>query len=212
MTPMTVHILVVDDHPVVRSGLRLLLGTIEGLEVVGEAGDGESAVRECRLLSPDVVLMDLAMPGVGGVEATRRILAAQPEVAILVLTMSDDDDTLRTALRAGARGYLLKEAGQEDIVAAIAAVSTGQTVLSPGLAERMLEPTSDNVAFPSLTTREREILALVADGLRTAAIAERLYLSPKTVSNNLTMIFAKLGVADRAQAMIVARQHGLGRP
>ena len=209
---MTVRILVVDDHPVVRSGLRLLLGTIEGLEVVGEAADGESAVRECRLLGPDVVLMDLAMPGVGGVEATRRIRAAQPEVAILVLTMSDDDDTLRTALRAGARGYLLKEAGQEDIVAAIASVSTGQTVLSPGLAERVLEPAVQSVPLPVLTSREREILALVADGLRTAAIAERLYLSPKTVSNNLTTIFAKLGVADRAQAMIVARQHGLGRP
>ena len=205
------RILVVDDHPVVRSGLRLLLGTIAGLEVVGEAADGEGAVRECRLLSPDVVLMDLSMPGIGGVEAIRRIRAAQPEVAILVLTMSDDDDTLRTALQAGAQGYLLKEAGQEDIVAAIASVSTGQTVLSPGLAERMLESAAESVPLPVLTTREREILALVADGLRTAAIAERLYLSPKTVSNNLTTIFAKLGVADRGQAMIVARQHGLGR-
>ena len=210
MRPPT-RVLVVDDHPVGRSGLRLLLGTIDGLEVVGEAADGETAVRECRLLGPDVVLMDLAMPGTGGVEATRRIRAAQPEVAVLVLTMSDDDDALRRALRAGARGYLLKEAGQEDIVAAIASVSNGQTVLSPGMAERMLEPIADSASFPALTTREREILALVADGLRTATIAERLYLSPKTVSNNLTAIFAKLGVADRAQAMIMARQHGLGR-
>ena len=203
--------MVVDDHPVVRSGLRLLLGTIDGLEVVGEAADGESAVRECRLLGPDVVLMDLVMPGIGGLEATRRIRAAQPEVAVLVLTMSDDNDTLRSALRAGARGYLLKEAGQEDIVAAIASVSAGQTVLSSGMAERMLEPATDTLPLPSLTAREREILTLVADGLRTAAIAERLYLSPKTVSNNLTAIFAKLGVADRGQAMILARKHGLGR-
>ena len=208
---MTVRVLVVDDHPVVRSGLRLLLGTIDGLEVVGEAADGESAVRECRLLGPDVVLMDLVMPGIGGLEATRRIRAAQPEVAVLVLTMSDDNDTLRSALRAGARGYLLKEAGQEDIVAAIASVSAGQTVLSSGMAERMLEPATDTLPLPSLTAREREILTLVADGLRTAAIAERLYLSPKTVSNNLTAIFAKLGVADRGQAMILARRHGLGR-
>ena len=191
--------------------MRLLLGTIDGLEVVGEAADGESAVRECRLLGPDVVLMDLVMPGIGGLEATRRIRAAQPEVAVLVLTMSDDNDTLRSALRAGARGYLLKEAGQEDIVAAIASVSAGQTVLSSGMAERMLEPATDTLPLPSLTAREREILTLVADGLRTAAIAERLYLSPKTVSNNLTAIFAKLGVADRGQAMILARRHGLGR-
>jgi DNA-binding NarL/FixJ family response regulator len=209
---MTVRILLVDDHPVVRSGLRLLLGTIDDVEVVGESADGAAAVRDCLLLRPDVVLMDLTMPVMGGIEATRRIRAAQPEVAVLILTMSDDDATLLTALRAGAGGYLLKEAGQEDIMAAIRAVSTGQTVLGVGLAQRMLAAGETTPILPELTPREREILTLVADGLRTAAIAERLYLSPKTVSNNLTSIFAKLGVTDRAQAMIIGRQHGLGRP
>lgn len=209
---MTVRILLVDDHPVVRSGLRLLLGTIDDVEVVGESADGAAAVRDCLLLRPDVVLMDLTMPVMGGIEATRRIRAAQPEVAVLILTMSDDDATLLTALRAGAGGYLLKEAGQEDIMAAIRAVSTGQTVLGVGLAQRMLAAGEITPILPELTPREREILTLVADGLRTAAIAERLYLSPKTVSNNLTSIFAKLGVTDRAQAMIIGRQHGLGRP
>ncbi len=209
---MTVRILLVDDHPVVRSGLRLLLGTIDDVEVVGESADGGAAVRDCLLLRPDVVLMDLTMPVMGGIEATRRIRAAQPEVAVLILTMSDDDATLLTALRAGAGGYLLKEAGQEDIMAAIRAVSTGQTVLGVGLAQRMLAAGEITPILPELTPREREILTLVADGLRTAAIAERLYLSPKTVSNNLTSIFAKLGVTDRAQAMIIGRQHGLGRP
>ena len=209
---MTVRIQLVDDHPVVRSGLRLLLGTIEDVEVVGESADGAAAVRDCLLLRPDVVLMDLTMPTMGGIEATRRIRAAQPEVAVLILTMSDDDATLLTALRAGAGGYLLKEAGQEDIMAAIRAVSTGQTVLGVGLAQRMLAAGEATTILPELTPREREILTLVAEGLRTAAIAERLYLSPKTVSNNLTSIFAKLGVTDRAQAMIIGRRHGLGRP
>ena len=217
MSSVTLRVLLADDHPVVRSGLRALLSTVEGLDVVGEAVDGESAVRETQMLRPDVVLMDVRMPGIGGVEATRQIRAGTPEVAVLVLTMFDDDATVLTAMRAGARGYLLKGAEQEDIVGAIRAVVAGQSIFGPGIASRMLDfftaPSLTAVdAFPQLTTREREILALLAEGRRTSEIAAALFLSPKTVSNNLTGIFAKLEVSDRASAMIRAREGGLGNP
>lgn len=215
---MTIRALLADDHPVVRRGLRALLSTIEGIEVVGEAADGESAVREAVLLRPDVVLMDLRMPGTGGIEAIRRIRVAAPRTAVLVLTMYDDDATVLTAMRAGARGYLLKGAEQEEIVGAIRAVVGGQVIFGPEVAARVLDlftgpsPTIPAGAFPGLTPREVQILGLLADGLRTAEIARQLFLSPKTVSNNLTGIFAKLEVADRAAAMILARQGGLGGP
>lgn len=214
---MTIRALLADDHPVVRRGLTALLSTIEGIEVVGEAADGEAAVRETQLLRPDVVLMDLRMPGTDGVEAIRRIRVAAPETAVLVLTMYDDDATVLTAMQAGARGYLLKGAEQEEIVGAIRAVVAGQAIFGPGIAARVLElfaapPRAAPAAepFPELTPRERDILGLLADGRRTSEIARELFLSPKTVSNNLTGIFAKLEVADRAAAMIVARQGGLG--
>lgn len=214
---MTIRALLADDHPVVRRGLTALLSTIEGIEVVGEAADGEAAVRETQLLRPDVVLMDLRMPGTDGVEAIRRIRVAAPETAVLVLTMYDDDATVLTAMQAGARGYLLKGAEQEEIVGAIRAVVAGQAIFGPGIAARVLElfaapPRATPAAepFPELTPRERDILGLLADGRRTSEIARELFLSPKTVSNNLTGIFAKLEVADRAAAMIVARQGGLG--
>lgn len=210
---MTVRLVLVDDHPVVRRGLRALLDTLDEVEVVGEAADGESAVREAQLLHPDVILMDIRMPVLDGVEATRRISVAVPEVAVLVLTMYDDDATVLTAMRAGARGYLLKGAEQDEIVAAIRAVAAGQVIYGPGVAARMLTlfaAPAAAVPFPELTGREREILTLLASGLRNAAIARQLFLSPKTVSNNLTAIFAKLRVADRSAAIIRARDEGLG--
>lgn len=213
---MTLRILLADDHPVVRTGLRSLIDTIDDLEVVGEAADGEQALRETLLLRPDVVLMDVRMDGVDGVEATRRIRAAAPETAVLMLTMYDDDATVFTAMRAGARGYLLKGAAQDEIVNAVRAVAAGQAIFGPAVAARMLgffasPPVAPESPFPTLTARERDILDLLAGGRRTAAIAEQLYLSPKTVSNHLTSIFVKLEVADRAAAIIRAREGGLGR-
>ncbi len=209
-----IRVLIVDDHPVVRGGLTALLGTISEVTVVGEACDGEGAVREAQLLRPDVVLMDVRLPGIDGVEATRRIRSAVPETAVLVLTMYDDDATVFTAMQAGARGYLLKGAPQEDIVGAIRAVVSGQAIFGPGIASRVLgyfaAPPVTAHPFPGLTPREREILDLLADGRRTSAIAAALHLSPKTVSNNLTAIFGKLEVADRATAIIRAREGGLG--
>jgi DNA-binding NarL/FixJ family response regulator len=212
---MNLRVLIADDHPVVRGGLRALIDSLDGLEVVGEAADGEAAVRETQLLRPDVVLMDVRMPGLDGVEATRRIRENVPDTAVLVLTMYDDDATVFTAMRAGARGYLLKGAEQDDIVAAIRAVVAGQAIFGPGVAARVLgyfasPPAPRAEAFPELTDREREILDLLASGRRTAQIAGQLHLAPKTVSNHLTSIFAKLEVADRAAAIIRAREGGLG--
>jgi DNA-binding NarL/FixJ family response regulator len=213
---MALRILLADDHPVVRSGLHALIGTLPGLEVVGEAVDGESAVREVQLLDPDVVLMDVRMPGIDGVEATRRIRRASPRTAVLVLTMYDDDATVFTAMQAGAQGYLLKDVGPDEIATAIHAVAAGQAVFGPAVATRILGqftalPETEENPFPELTARERSILDLLASGQRTAAIADRLFLSPKTVSNHMTSIFAKLQVTDRAAAIIRARESGLGR-
>lgn len=207
--------LIADDHPVVRGGLHALIDTLEGLEVAGVAADGETAIRETLLLRPDVVLMDVQMPGVDGVEATRRIRATVPNAAVLMLTMYDDDATVFTAMQAGARGYLLKGAEQDEIATAIHAVAAGQVIFGPGVAARVLgyfaaPAAPDQVPFPELTDREREILDQLASGRRTSRIADTLYLSPKTVSNHLTSIFAKLEVADRAAAIIRAREKGLG--
>jgi DNA-binding NarL/FixJ family response regulator len=211
-----IRVVVVDDHPVVRRGLSALLNSLPDVEVVGEAADGEAAVREVQLCAPDVVLMDVQMPGTDGIEATRRLGTAMPGVAVLVLTMYDDDTTVFTAMQAGARGYLLKGAEQDDIARALRAVAAGEAIFGPGVAARVLAffngaaPSSPDPAFPELTERERQILAQLAAGLRTAAIAANLHLSPKTVSNHLTAIFAKLQVATRAEAIVVARRRGLG--
>lgn len=207
------RVVVVDDHPVVRRGLTALVATLPGFAVVGEAVDGESAVKEVQLVSPDVVIMDLAMPGIGGLEAVRRIGTAAPRVAVLVLTMHEDDDTVLAALRAGARGYLLKGAEQEAIESALRAVASGQTVMAPGVAARMLQvasPPEPRPAFPELSTREQEVLDEMARGRSNTVIAAALGLSPKTVSNHISAIFAKLGVASRGEAIVAARRRGLG--
>ena len=216
MTDAVIRVVLADDHPVVRGGLRALLESLPAYEVVGEAVDGEAAVREVQLTHPDVVLMDVQMPGVDGLEATRRIRAAVPDVAVLVLTMFDDDDTVFAAMKAGAQGYLLKGAEQADIDRAIRAVVAGEAIFGPGVASRVLQhfadpPAANDVPFPQLTDREREVLDLVAAGRRNAAIAEELFLSPKTVANHISSIFAKLAVADRSAAIVRARDEGLGR-
>lgn len=211
-----IRVVLADDHPVVRHGLRALLESIEGLEVVGEAVDGEAAVRETQLTRPHVVLMDLQMPGVDGLEATRRIRSAVPATAVLVLTMFDDDDTVFAAMQAGASGYLLKGAEQDEIDRAIRAVVAGEAIFGPGVASRVLKyfaapPRPAAEPFPELTSREREILDRIAAGHRNATIAAELHLAPKTVGNHISAIFAKLAVADRSEAIVRARQEGLGR-
>jgi DNA-binding NarL/FixJ family response regulator len=210
-----IRVLVVDDHPVVRRGLSALIATFPGFAVAGEAADGEQAVKEVQLAPPDVVVMDLAMPGIGGLEAVRRIAAAAPRVPVLVLTMHEDDDTVLAALRAGARGYLLKGAEQDAIEGALRAVVSGQTVIAPGVAARMLQGvTGSSVAaapFPELTGREHEVLERMAHGWSNTAIAASLGLSPKTVSNHISAVFAKLGVATRSEAIVTAHRRGHGR-
>lgn len=211
-----IRILIADDHPVVRRGIGALLASLDGIDVVGEAGDGAAAVREAQLTRPDVVVMDVQMPGMDGIEATRRLVAALPDTAVLMLTMFEDDETVFSAMRAGARGYLLKGAGQEDILAAIQSVRAGQLVIGPGVAGRLLAylqgPMVPSVPFPQLTPREREILEAIALGRGNASIAAALAVAPKTVSNHISAIFTKLQVATRAEAIARARQEGMGRP
>lgn len=213
-----IRIVVADDHPVVRGGLVALLRTIEGLDVVAEASDGVAAVRLAEEHRPDVVLMDVRMPGIDGVEATRRIRERAPECRVLILTMHDDDATVFTAMQAGAQGYLLKESEQDDVVRAVRAVVAGEAIFGPGVAARVLGYFTDprqavaaEYPFPELTDRERLVLDLLAQGRRNADIAAELYLSPKTVSNQLTAIFAKLQVAGRGEAIVRARERGLGK-
>ena len=211
----SVRVMLVDDHPVYRDGLAALLGSLPGVEVVGTAGDGLEAVERARELQPDVVVMDVQMPRLDGIEATRRITADSPHVGVVVLTMAEEDQTLFAAMRAGARGYLLKGANQGEILRAITAVAEGEAIFGPAVARRVAEffagtPAPATDPFPQLTVREREILALVAAGRSNPQIAAELYLSPKTVRNNVSNIFAKLHVADRAEAIIHARTAGLG--
>lgn len=209
--------LLVDDHPVFRKGLRALLSSLPDTVVVGEAADGMSAQALAAELAPDVVVMDLHMPGLDGVGATRRILDQSPTTGVLVLTMSEDSDSVFAAMRAGARGYLVKGADAEDVLAAITAVGKGEAIFGPTVAQRILSflsrPLSafDEQLFPELTAREREVLDLIASGVSNTEIAGRLFLSPKTVRNNVSNVFAKLQVADRAQAIVRARSAGLGR-
>ena len=212
-----IRIVVADDHPVVRGGLVHLLGTLPALEVVGEAADGAEAVAVAAERRPDVVLMDVKMPQLDGIEATRRIRAETPDTRVLVLTMYDDDNTVFTAMKAGAHGYLLKEAQQDDILRAVQNVVAGEAVFGPGIATRLLgffaEPPAqqaEEYPFPELTERERAVLDLLALGRRNAEIGAELFLSPKTVSNHLTNVFVKLQVAGRGEAIVRARERGLG--
>jgi DNA-binding NarL/FixJ family response regulator len=210
-----ISVVIVDDHPVVRRGLRALIDSFDDFEVIGEAGDGEAAVREVLVLRPDVVVMDVMMPGVDGVEATRRIVKSVPDTAVLVLSMADEDDIVFSAMQAGARGYLLKGAAQEEIDRAMKAVVAGEAIFGPGVAARLLShfarAPADAAPFPELTPRERDVLEEVARGRRNAAIAESLGLAAKTVANHLSSIFVKLQVSDRSEAIVRARDEGLGR-
>jgi DNA-binding NarL/FixJ family response regulator len=212
-----IRVLVADDHPVFRRGMRAILGAESHTELVGEAKDGEEAVELALQLGPDVILMDLNMPKVTGIEATRRILEASPDSAILMLTMFEDDKSILAALRAGARGYVLKGADGAETLRAIHAVAEGHAIFGHAIARRMTEYFSipgenpgASSAFPNLTEREHEILSLMAGGYTNNAIASRLYLSPKTVRNYVSTIFTKLDVADRSQAIVRAREAGLG--
>lgn len=207
----TTRVLLVDDHPVVRGGLVALLDTLPGIAVVGQVGDGAAALREVALLKPDVVVMDLRMPGMDGVEAVRRITTGYPATAILILTMFDEESLIADALAAGAHGYLLKGAGQDEIERAIRTVAAGATVFSPGVVERVLHRSRpSSKPLPQLTEREREVTELLARGISNAAIAERLEIAPKTVGNHISSIFLKLGVVSRAEAIVRAREAGLG--
>ena len=209
-----IRVLIADDHPLVRSGLKALLASVEGIEVVGEAADGGAAVEVALRVRPDVVVMDIQMPGQDGIEATRRLAAEAREVGVLVLTMHEDDESVFAAMRAGARGYVLKGAEQEEIVGAIRAVSLGEAIFGPGIAQRVLRLFSQErqvEPFPELTSRERQTLDLMAAGASNREIARKLFLSPKTVSNNVSYILGKLQVADRSKAIVRARRSGLGR-
>jgi DNA-binding NarL/FixJ family response regulator len=213
---MTVRVVVADDHPVVRDGLRALLASLSTMELVGEATTGREAVRSAVVDRPDVLVMDLRMPDLDGAAATAEIARVAPDVAVLVLTMFDDDESVFAAMRAGARGYLVKGASQEEIVRAISAVAAGEAIFGPGVARRVLRffaspPRAAEPAFPELTAREREVLDLLAAGLSNSGIASRLSLSVKTVGNHTSTIFAKLQVAGRAEAIVRARDAGLGR-
>ena len=208
------RIVVADDHPVFREGLVTVL-TDRGLDVVAEADSGEAAVAAVAEQRPDVVLMDLAMPGIGGVEATRRIAAEHPQTAVLVVTMNADDESVFAALKAGARGYLVKESAAADIARAVESVARGEVVLGSRISTTVLAAATGSAApreeaFPQLTTREREVLGLVARGYDNARIGRQLGLSEKTVRNNVSVVLAKLPAATRAEAVALARDNGLG--
>ena len=208
------RVLVVEDHPFFRKGVVALLEAVPDLSVAGVAVSGEDAVARAPELRPDVVLMDLQLPGMSGIEATRAILAAEPGVRVLVLTLFEDEHSVFLALRAGARGYVLKDADEDELTDAIRAVARGEAIFGQAVAGRVLayfaQPRPAPEVFPELTDREREVLGLIAQGHSNPSIARALFLSPKTVANYVSAIFTKLQVADRAEAMIRAREAGLG--
>jgi len=209
------RVLIADDHPLFRKGMRALLTATPGTEVIGEATTGQEAIELAAALQPDVILMDLQMPGINGIEATRQILHTIPHIRILVVTLFEDDASIFSALRAGARGYILKDAKEEEMLRAIRAVGSGEAIFSPAIATRLMDffaaprPAAPKEIFPTLTEREREILQMIARGRTNNDIAKELMLSTKTVGNYVSNIFSKLQVADRAQAIIRARDAGL---
>ncbi len=212
-----IRILIADDHPLFRDGMHGLLDSVADTEVVGEATSGEEVIAQAALLQPDVILMDIKMPGINGIAASREILAASPHIGILMVTMLDDDESVFAAMRAGARGYVLKGANQANILLAIRAVAKGEVIFGPGIARRLLrffatfKPTAHPRVFPELSDRETELLALMAQGRSNQEIAAQLGLTLKTVRNHVSNIFSKLQVADRAQAVLRARAAGLGQ-
>lgn len=217
MSEQKIRILVVDDHQLFREGLAALLNAAAQTTVIGEAGTGGDAIAQSRALVPDVILMDIQMPDINGIEATRRILAEQPSIRVVMLTMLEDDDSLFAAMRAGARGYILKGADKAEVLRTVAAVAEGQALFGPAIAgrisgffQRSTQANPTTGPFPDLTEREREVLNLIAQGLNNPEIANRLHVSGKTVSNHISNIFSKLQVADRAQAIIKARSAGMG--
>jgi DNA-binding NarL/FixJ family response regulator len=211
-----IRVLIADDHILFRDGLRALLDSAPDLEFVGEATNGDEVIRLAASLQPDIVLMDIQMPGPNGIEATRQVVNASPHVKIVIVTMFEDDRSVFAAMRAGARGYILKGAKHHEMLRAIRAVANGEAIFSPGIATRLVQyfdsvrPTAPPRLFPELSEREREVLDLIARGLKNADIAERLVLSPKTVRNHVTNILSKLHAADRAEAIVRARLAGLG--
>jgi DNA-binding NarL/FixJ family response regulator len=210
----TIRVLIADDHDYFRRGLRALLRLIPEVELVGEATNGDEAIEQAVALQPDLILMDLHMPGRSGVAATSEILRTSPHIGVLMLTMVEDDESLFAAMRVGARGYLLKGADRAELSRAIRAVSSGEAIFSPAMAQRLLTffnqaPRPTAPAFPELSEREREVLALIGRGLSNSEIALRLHISGKTVRNHITNIFAKLDVSERSEAISRARDAGL---
>ncbi len=212
----SIRILIADDHALFREGLGALFLSVPDTEVVGEAATGEEATTRAADLQPDVVLMDIQMPAINGIEATRRIVNQSPHIGVIVVTMFEDDDSVFAAMRAGARGYVLKGADQDEILKVIRAVASGEAHFGPKIARRLMsffsapKPAAPSEALPELTAREREVLDLIARGRNNQEISKEFYLSPKTVRNHISNIFTKLQVADRAQAIIRAREAGLG--
>ena len=210
-----IRVLLADDHPLVRQGLRAVFATTSDIDVAGEAGDGPEAVRSTVRLSPDVVVMDLQMPGLHGTEATRQILDRKPGTTVLVLTMFEDDDAVFAAMQAGATGYLVKGADGADIIAAVRAAAAGQPVFGAALAGRLRRwfaaPPPRDTPFPQLTERELQILDHLAAGMSNTEIGRQLHLSAKTIANNVSTILTKLRVSQRTQAIVQAREAGLGR-
>jgi DNA-binding NarL/FixJ family response regulator len=214
-----IKLMIADDHRLFREGLKALLAVTDDIEIVAEAEDGASALKKCKERQPEIILMDINMPGLNGIHATQQILETFPQIGIIMLTMLEDDASVFNAMRAGARGYLLKGADPQEVLSVIRAVAEGQALFGPAIATRLmnffkelsLKPVAaqSKANFPELTERELEILRLISQGLNNSEIAQKLVLSPKTVRNHITNIFSKLQVADRAQAIVRAREEGV---